>query len=298
MPAASVEIVACPPTLINDALAIALRDLLPEQRREFAQAYRSQLSSDPTLFAAVHDGGVVDAAWGQLQAGNTAILWPPESSSDNARQLVRAVNHTLDAQRVRMTQAMVLDGAAPLAAVLEASSYVHLVDLLYMTWDSATVDAPAADALEFAPFDESQLARLTQLTESTYVDSQDCPAMNGRRPMRDVIEGYRATGNFRPENWWFVRAEGQDVGVLLLADHGAADFWELVYMGLVPESRGRGWGHEIVRYAQRCVYVAGAERMLVAVDAANKPAIDVYREAGFVAWDRRSVFARFCDGES
>ena len=79
----------------------------------------------------------------------------------------------------------------------------------------------------------------------------DCARrLNGVRDIDDVVNGYQATGVFCPEKWQFVRSDGRDVGVLLLADHPKAKHWELMYMGLIPEVRGRGWGRQITRYAQ------------------------------------------------
>jgi hypothetical protein len=34
----------------------------------------------------------------------------------------------------------------------------------------------------------------------------------------------------------------------------------------------------------------GAERLVLAVDAANKPDVEVYAAADFATWDQRSVF--------
>jgi ribosomal protein S18 acetylase RimI-like enzyme len=86
--------------------------------------------------------------------------------------------------------------------------------------------------------------------------------------------------------------EGRDVGVLLLADHPRAGHWELMYMGLVPEARGHGWGRHIARHAQWLARCAAVERIVLAVDAANRPALAMYERAGFAEWDRRSVFVR------
>ena len=69
-------------------------------------------------------------------------------------------------------------------------------------------------------------------------------------------------------------------------------------MGLVPEFRGRGWGRQIARYAQWTARGAGVERLLVAVDATNRPAEKVYRSAGFEIWERRSVFLRFLESSA
>ena len=92
--------------------------------------------------------------------------------------------------------------------------------------------------------------RLADVIQRTYEGTLDCTALDGARDMDDVIDGYKATGVFRRQNWMFVRHGGADVGVLLLADHPAARQWELMYMGLVPEYRGSGWGRQIAHYAQ------------------------------------------------
>ena len=119
---------------------------------------------------------------------------------------------------------------------------------------------------------------------------------DGVRNIEDVINGYENTGVFRSENWLIVHGDGKDVGVLLLADHPKAGHFELMYMGLVPEARGRGWGRQIAEHAQRMVRRAGAARIVAAVDAANTPALRMYQMAGFDIWDRRTVYVRFSAG--
>jgi ribosomal protein S18 acetylase RimI-like enzyme len=84
----------------------------------------------------------------------------------------------------------------------------------------------------------------------------------------------------------------RDVGCLLLADHPLQNQWELVYMGIVPEARGMRLGLAVTRHAQRLAHGAGRERLVLAVDAANAPALELYRRAGFLAWDQRRVFLK------
>ena len=146
--------------------------------------------------------------------------------------------------------------------------------------------------LDYVPYDGTQRGRLTELIERTYEGTLDCSELDGVREMDHVINGYQATGVFRPENWLFVRNGGQDVGVLLLADHPKGRHWELMYMALVPEVRGRGWGRQITRYAQWLARGANVERIVVAVDAANSPAVAMYRDSGFELWDQRAVYVR------
>ena len=107
-----------------------------------------------------------------------------------------------------------------------------------------------------------------------------------------MVEGYRAVGRYRPEHWFIARLDNEDVGCALLADHSPEPAWELMYMGVSPDVRGRGLGYEITRHAQWLASRENVERLLLAVDALNHPALSMYAQAGFEIWDRRSVFAR------
>jgi mycothiol synthase len=291
-----IEIVGCPPALAVDALSLALADLTPEQRREFANVTPG--GPVEALCVALSEGEVVGAAWGQRQPGSTAIFWPPrwrkDADADASNRLACAVAHSLDQAGIRMSQVLLPNRESPAATQLQAAGFDFLTDLAYLTWESAAVaDDGVATALDFEEYRDSQLDRFVSVIESTYEDTQDCPALGGKRPMDEVLSGYLETGNFRPENWLLVRAGGEDVGVLLLTEHRAARHWELLYMGLTPRARGKKFGRAVVRRAQQMAHNAGAERIVLAVDAENIPAIKMYNETGFVAWERRAVFVRF-----
>jgi ribosomal protein S18 acetylase RimI-like enzyme len=303
MPDELPAIVPCPPHLRTEALALVLRNVEPDQRAKVVSQTHGNASApdgpgDP-LFVALAEGQLCGAAWGQRQPGNTALLWPPQCLNDGgqntAAALAQAVVGALDAIGVDVTQMLLPARDPELEAALATAGFRHAADVLHLAWTTPrrTAQAPDHSELQFEPYDESQHARLAQLIERTYEATRDCPALNGARHIDDVIAGYRATGTFRPEHWLLVRAEEHDVGILLLADHPADRQWELVYMGVVPEARGRGWGLAITRHAQRLALRAGVERLVLAVDAANEPALAAYRRAGFFAWDRRTVYVRF-----
>lgn len=307
MPATEVEIVPCPAAHSREAIALVLREIAPEQRAIIAGP-QSSVEAVDGLWIARRGGELLAAAWVQRQPGNTAIFWPPQvCDADDTHLAVRlgeAVVDSLDAAGLGMAQVLLLNRQAAGAATLESIGFHYLADLLYLHWETADTTAqpksgpPSSDShtLTFEPFVASQHERLIALVENTYAGTQDCAAMNGKRSMEEVIDGYQATGVFRPENWLFVRNGSDDVGVLLLADHPAAKHFELVYMALIPEVRGRGWGLRIARHAQQVAIRAGARRVVLAVDAANRPALAMYRDAGFAAWDQRAVFVRFAGG--
>ena len=56
------------------------------------------------------------------------------------------------------------------------------------------------------------------------------------------MEGYRAVGDFDATNWLIAKDRDGDVGCLIVASHTKERIWELVYMGIVPEARGHGFG--------------------------------------------------------
>ncbi len=291
-----VEIVPCPAAMSLDALTLALSDLTPEQRREFAPTTPGKPVE--ALLVALEVGKLCGAAWGQRQPGSTAIFWSPRMTTGDADdetpcRLVYAVAAALDAAGIRMTQVLLPDRNAANIPMLEAAGFGFLADLLYLSWEAAEMPISRNASLEFQPYHDSQRNRLVALIEKTYEATQDCAALGGKRPMDEVLDGYRATGAFCAENWQFVRAAGQDVGVLLLAEHRAAKHWELMYMGLVPSVRGSRFGRAVVDHAQRMARAAGVDRIVLAVDAENFPAIKMYNETGFTAWDRRTVFVRF-----
>jgi ribosomal protein S18 acetylase RimI-like enzyme len=302
MAAATPQIIRCPPQRIAETLAHILSELPPSRRREVAGALLNvedpaELSNEP-LFVAMRGEQMCGAAWGQRQPGNIAVFWPAWLASgeriETALLLAEHVVQTLDETSIEMTQVLVSPGDADVTCVLEHVEFRHLADLLYLSCEAAKFPQTRPPLeLDFITYDGAQRARLNALIERTYDGTLDCTALNGVREVENVVTGYQATGLFRPENWMIARAAGVDVGILLLADHPKAHHFELMYMGLVPEARGRNWGRQIVQHAQWLARRAEVERIVLAVDSVNAPALRMYRSTGFEMWDRRAVYMRF-----
>jgi ribosomal protein S18 acetylase RimI-like enzyme len=199
---------------------------------------------------------------------------------------------------IRMAQALLPTDVGADAESLVAAGFRHVSDLLYLVClaDQFPASPPCRD-LQFEPYSPALDARFADLVDATYEDTLDCPAVNGVRRIDDVLQGYRATGQFDPERWLMVRHQGEPVGCLILTAYPEHATWELIYMGILPAVRGRGWGVEIVRHAQWLARQAEPKRLVLAVDAANEPALRMYAAAGFQAWDRRSVFVRILGEE-
>ena len=129
-----------------------------------------------------------------------------------------------------MVQVFLSAPAAETVRVLKHVGFRHIADLRYMTAESSRfpLAAPPGE-LDYVPYHGTQRGRLLELVARTYEGTLDCRELDGVRDLDHVINGYQGTGVFRPENWLFVRSDGRDVGVLLLADHPQGRHWELMY---------------------------------------------------------------------
>jgi len=285
----------------RDALALAAQ-AWPAAERDGQLAAMAQLvkegkADDLVLVAARAGTRLGGAVLAQRLVGRAAVVWPPQladaRSTDLATTLLDELQSLLRAAGTCLTQALLESPTDRAAQTLQAAGFRHAGDLLYMSAEAAAFPGLSPD-LDFH-LESSALAsheRLLNVLEATYRGSLDCPLVDGLRETADVLAGYRAVGEFRSELWLLAHADGRDVGCLLLADHPAQDQFEIVYLGIVPECRGRGWGLALTRQAQWLAHQAGRSRVVLAVDAANRPAIAAYQSAGFAVWDRRSVLVR------
>lgn len=283
------------------ALALASQTW-PQAERETQLAAIEQLVAGSggkalILLAAGSEANPAAAVLAQVLPGKSAVVWSPQltqgAPGETAMALLRSLDEHLARAEVAIAQALVEHADGPAAATLQAAGYVHAGDLLYMAAEAADfpLQPPAMD-LEMETASPDVGGRLSRVIEATYCGSLDCPFVDGLRATADVLDGYRSVGEHREDLWWLAQWQGSDAGCLLLADHPSQQQMEIVYLGVAPECRGRNLGLQLTRWAQWQAQQAGRCRLVLAVDAANRPAIAAYRTAGFVAWDQRSVFVR------
>ena len=145
--------------------------------------------------------------------------------------------------------------------------------------------------MTFVP--SENIERFGDLIQRTYAGSLDCPDLDGIRSGADAIASHSATGVFMPEQWTIARRAGQDVGVQIFADHPEQDAWELVYMGILPEARGRGYGKTMLLQGLHRARDGGRGSVLLAVDGRNRFARRVYDDLDFRLLETRSIHALF-----
>ncbi len=240
---------------------------------------------DAGFWAARRGGQVVAAMRVSVQPSRTATITAPRLADGEAPSvavaIVAAVVEALGARGVRRVQALLETDREADARRLEAAGFHHVADLLYLvSMAAAFPQSPPAAHLEYVPYSPQCHQRLVETIARTYEGSLDCPAAGAVRDLDDVLADYRAGGVFDPARWLLVTEAGQDIGCLLLADQPADNQWELVYLGIVPEARGRALGLALVRHAQWLARLAGRGRLVLAVDAENGPAARRLRGGG------------------
>ena len=284
----------------HEALTLVFRNLVAEEDLpHIDQLIVTPGSADSWtgLQVARRAGRVVGAVFSQPQPGDVALTWFPRAVADEPAttigQLLTAASDQLGREGVHMAQCSLSKPSPTEDALLREAGFQWLANLFYLVSNEPRFPKSApATPLRFDPYRPENEARLKRIIEATYRGTLDCPALNGVRSLDDVLAGYRASGVFDPSRWLTISHGERDVGCLILTDYPDQENWELIYMGVVPEERGHGWGKHIARQAQWLAHQAGRPRIVVAVDSANHPAIRMYGEVGFRAWDQRSVYVK------
>ena len=306
------EIDTPPTTRVVEALRLVFSDLREEDRILRVQSHLdipadSEQSAGSQereiLLGCFQQERLLGAVLAQTQAGRAAIVWPPRlvagQPSEIADSLLRAVGERLARCSVSMAHALLDAVSEADDNALRGGGFEPLAKLLYMFCDrddfpgTCPSQSQPDDHLDFEPYEPANHDRLAQAVGNTYTQTLDCPRLNGMRRIEDVLDGYRAMGHFDPSRWLIVRHQGQDVGCLLMADHPEHGSSELVYMGIIPSARGHGWGREITQHAKWLTAVQNRPRLVLAVDAENRPAIDMYTSVGFHVWEKRIIYAKF-----
>ena len=287
------------PSERKTVLQLIFQELESTRRDSLVQDYIGQAThgklSLEGLLAVKHQDEIIGASWCHVLPGKTAALSAPQLKPGATKDAIDLLWAEMDRYSktadVEIAQCLIPTDSAENADALRRTGFRRVSLLMHMTSSSENFPETTAESrLEYQSCALDQMQRMADLVQSTYQQSLDCPVLNGSRKMTAVLEGYRHTGVFDPGRWLFVRFKSQDVGCLVLTDHAQENQWELMYLGLIPEVRGHGWGLEATRYAQWLVSQTERDQLVLSVDAANYPAVNVYELAGFSACDRQWIF--------
>jgi mycothiol synthase len=287
----------------TEALELVFDHRPPEERRRqidevLACASQSEDSPFEGLLGARRNGRLVGAAFSQLHPDNNAIIWLPRliegEAESTARSLLAAVYQWLSQQRAAVAQVLLPTRSQSDESLLQVGGFRRLSSLLYLVAPECVFPAAIPTSnLGIESYSATNHGRFVRMIEATYEGSCDCAGLEHVHSGEDALTRYCSTGESDPCGWLLVRDENRDVGCLLLADHPRHNNMELLYLGLIPAARGHGWGKWIARHAQWLARLAGRARLVLAVDAANRPAIQTYMAVDFQAWQKRWLYVRY-----
>ncbi|MEM6334254.1 MAG: GNAT family N-acetyltransferase [Planctomycetota bacterium] len=273
--------------------------------RRFDDYLASQGLADAAVIGAWEAGRLVSVATGVMSPGRAAMVFvsrPRALGGDAAgAAAVVALCEVLEAGGVRLAQALLDVGQAAERRVLAAGGMSELATLHYLSRVLGEADRGEAAArraltergLRLEAWSEAAAGRFAAAVEASYEATLDCPALRGVRAIEDVMAGHRAAGRFDPSRWVLASdEEGEAAGVMLLTELPTEGSGELVYLGVPPRWRGRGVGSGLVRLGVSMMAEAGCGRLLLAVDRANGPALELYRGQGFSMAGRKHAWMR------
>jgi ribosomal protein S18 acetylase RimI-like enzyme len=235
------------------------------------------------------------------QPDRVSLVWPPivTCAADDPEAVERAllaeVAGELDESDCRLSQILFDPDEIADLSPYRAVGFVRETNLFFVARSlHEELPAPMASDLRPETFDAARNAdRFAAVVEATYRESLDCRILDGLRTGQEALASHRLSGEFDPQLWRVFSVNGAPAAVLLLNDHPEQDSLELVYFGVTPPFRGRGYGRALVCLALESAVARGRTVLFAAVDAQNSYANAIYSSLGFVELARRKALFRF-----
>jgi ribosomal protein S18 acetylase RimI-like enzyme len=276
---------------------------LDKEDRETRVVNALKMLRDKELSAS---GAIVARTKGQLRgalfcqpaAGAGGLIWPPQTQPKPSHEtedllICQACRHLAD-QGGKLIQSLLAVEEANLGESLERNGFKHTTQLWYMKHelDFSRQFFQSKEQLTYQSYADCDRSLFHQTLLGTYEGTLDCPEVNGVRQIEEIIAGHKNQGRHNPNNWWIASDREKPVGVLMLAEMPDINSWELLYLGVAAKSRGHGYGSELTRKALWEARALEAPQLTLSVDVRNQPALSLYKNLGFKAYDQREVFLK------
>ena len=282
--------------------------------RRYLELFDSGELEPAGLFVARSEAGAIRGAMVvQAMPGALGLAWPPTADRGRDRtaiedELVAASCGWLRSRGAKVCQAFARELERDSHAPLVRYGFQHIARLADFRCELGDGAAPDS-GLIFEPYGPANRDAFAATLLATFEGSLDCPEVTGSRTDSELLDGYIEPDS-QCEHWFYVliagrASDGPDepllarraneastklVGVVLLDRAGEPGAFDLTYLGIAPNFRGRRLGAELVKFARRYAKNAGAKTLLLSVDSRNEPALRLYRTLEFQASGERSVF--------
>lgn len=233
-------------------------------------------------------------------AGRVVDLVLPEADesllTETRNQLVQLLIDRLESiDDLYFAQALIAseDHAWAQAVLTQQFRLIANIDLLAALPQVVKEEASAEPTVELIFAKDDRLLQSTVV--ATMVDAVDCLLLEDPRSSADLFEEYSVRCEGNRNHWYLVEHEGELIGCVILNFCISAGLpVEIVYLGVLPEFRGRQLGKRIL---QRIRELASLHARLVTawVDQINQPALQIYTDSGFQSVTSSKLFVRHCE---
>ncbi len=132
---------------------------------------------------------------------------------------------------------------------------------------------------EYIPFTDEKRSLFAETFYRTLEGSLDAPDMPVCRDPDRLMRSFEERGAFGQEDFAVLAVDGEPAGLVMAAD--VRGTLEILYLGVVPECRGRGHGGTLLERALERACARGQVEICAFVDERNSPAQGIYRRRGF-----------------
>jgi mycothiol synthase len=282
------------------AMEMALAEVPDEERRTHivhcVSLLNNGLLNPKDILVARNEGGaMIGVQVCAPIAGSSCLFWLPSGTEDAMDELVRAALQACRDRGTKIAQVFTTQEELPLAQPLLRQGFRHITRMHQMRRDLRVLAPFAPNALRWESVRSAGFVKFAEALERTYEGTLDCPELNGRRSIGEIIAGHQNEGKFNPDHWWLAHENNLVIGVVMLVELKDGLNWDLSYIGIAPEHRGKGHGRVLLQFALQQAREQMASWLLLSVDDRNTTAMRLYCSAGFAVMASHEILLYFFD---
>lgn len=224
---------------------------------------------------------------------------------DGEGRLLGAVLEALMRRRhVRRIESQLMLLASSLDRPLPAAAHLKRFERRFMVFDARRARDLPPRGVEETLFDlwtergQEDAARLIAEAYRGHVDGevndQYRSLAGARRFLYNIVQYPGCGAFFAPASWVALERRAARMCGLCLTSLVAAEVGHITQVCVAPALRGRGLGYELLRRSLASLAQAGVEKVSLTVTSANRHAVELYEQMGFVT--RRRFAALIWEG--
>lgn len=230
-------------------------------------------------------------------AGSGATFMISPLTKENEGELLQALQEAKSAttqKGVSTAHAILGEFDTQSVHLFESAGFTTVATLQYMEWRSTQnprelpqITNAAFHAVSTLPHDV-----LCTTLEKTFIGSLDCRAIRGKRNIEDIIASHKGVEQNDLSLWFTILSDNEPAGVLFINHLQNENILEIAYLGITPEMRNKGIAIDAMSHAVNQAVKRGCNKIILAVDDTNIPAISLYKKVKFRETAKR--VAMFC----